>query len=87
VYLAAHREIWDAYYCPDCSGNKWLPQKINNGGVTNGPPAIARPFVNWYLERNQQHFVYLAAHREIWDAYYCPDCRGNKWRLQQLAGQ
>jgi hypothetical protein len=47
----------------------------------------ARPFVNWYLERNQTHFVYLAAHREIWDAFYCGDCSGSKWRLQQLAGQ
>jgi hypothetical protein len=92
AYLAASTfaptgDIWDAYYCGDCSGNKWLLQKINNGGVTNGPPAIASPFVNTYVERNQQHFVYLAGNREIWDAYYCGDCSGNKWRLQQLAGQ
>jgi hypothetical protein len=81
-------DIWDAYYCGGCSGdNKWRLQKINNDGVTNGPPAVSGPFVNTYFWHNQQHFAYLAAHREIWDAYYCDDCSGNKWRLQQLAGQ
>jgi hypothetical protein len=94
TYLAANvaapttGDIWDAYYCGGCSGgNNWRLQKINNGGVTDGPPAIAGPFVNTYFWHNQQHFAYLAAHREIWDAYYCDDCSGNKWRLQQLAGQ
>ena len=52
------------------------------------PPGVASPFVNRYVERNQQHFAYLAVNREIWDAFYCGDCSGdNKWRLQQLAGQ
>ena len=81
-------DIWDAFYCDVCSGDKWGLQKINNGGVTNGPRAVASPFVNWYVERNQQHFAYLAVNREIWDAFYCGDCSGyNKCRLQRLAGQ
>jgi len=88
AYLAANGEIWDAYYCPDCSGNKWKLQKINSGGVTNGPPAASAPFVNVYSGHNQQHFAYLAttdgASGEIWDAYYCPDCSGNKWKLQKI---
>ena len=46
AYLAANGDIWDAYYCGGCSGdNKWRLQKINNGGVTNGPPAASAPFV------------------------------------------
>jgi hypothetical protein len=46
-----------------------------------------RPFVDTYEEHDQQHFAYLAATGEIWDAYYCPDCTGNKWHRQRLAGQ
>jgi hypothetical protein len=91
-------ELWDAFYCPDCSGNQWQPQAINCGpnsscprtipnAVTAGPPAVSGPFVDTYTEHDQQHFAYLAANGEIWDAFYCPGCSGEKWRLQQLSGQ
>jgi rubredoxin len=86
--FAVTGDIWDAYYCPGCSGNKWQLQKINGGGgVTNGPPAVSGPFVDTYAEADQQHFAYLAGNGEIWDAFYCPGCSGNKWQLQRLAGQ
>jgi len=84
AYLAANGDIWDAFYCPGCSGNAWRSQKINNGGVTSGPPAIAGPFIDTYTEHDQQHFVYLAKNGEIWDAFYCPGCSGNPWRLQKI---
>jgi len=91
AYVGANGDIWDAFYCPACSKN-WQLQKINNDGVTagpgmtKGPPAVSAPFVNTYVEHNQQHFAYLAHLGQIWDAYYCPDCSGNKWQLQQLTG-
>jgi outer membrane protein assembly factor BamB len=84
AYLAANGEIWDAFYCHDCDGNKWRLQKINNGGVTSGPPAAAAPFVNVYLGHDQQHFVYRDKNRTIWDSFYCHDCDGDKWRLQKI---
>ncbi len=90
VYLAANGEIWDAFYCPGCSGDKWRLQKINSGGAApNAPPAASAPFVNVYSGHNQQHFAYLATNEngrngEIWDAFYCPDCSGNKWQSQQI---
>jgi outer membrane protein assembly factor BamB len=76
--------IWDAFYCPECSGEKWQLQKINMGGVTSGPAAVSGPFIDTYAEANQQHFAYLAQNGEIWDAFYCPDCSGNNWRLQKI---
>jgi hypothetical protein len=89
AYLATNQggrngEIWDAYYCPGCSGNKWQIQKINDSGVTTGPPAASAPFVDTYTEHDQQHFSYLAANGDIWDAYYCPGCSGNKWQIQKI---
>ena len=84
AYLAANGEIWDAFYCNPCSGNKWRLQKINMNGSTAGPPAVAGPFVNTYANADQQHFAYLAANGEIWDAFYCNPCSGNKWRLQKI---
>ena len=59
-YLAKNGEIWDAFYCPGCSGNKWQKQKINSGGVTDAPPAASGPFVNVFSGHDQQHFAYLA---------------------------
>jgi hypothetical protein len=88
AYLAANGDIWDSFYCPGCS-TKWQLQKINNDGVTKGagmtkgPPALSAPFVNTWVERNQQHFAYLAANGDIWDAFYCPECSKN-WQLQKI---
>ena len=84
VYLAKSGEIWDAFYCPGCSGNQWRLQKINNGGATTAPAAFTLPFVDVYSGNDQQHFAYLATDGEIWDAFYCPGCSGNPWRSQQI---
>ena len=84
VYLAANGEIWDAFYCPNCSGNSWRSQKINLGGVTNGPAAVTAPFVDVYLEADQQHFAYLASNGEIWDAFWCQKCGSGQWKLQKI---
>jgi hypothetical protein len=85
--FAATGAIWDAFYCPGCSGNKWQAQEINDAGVTKGPPAARAPFIDTYTEHDQQHFAYLATNGEIWDAFYCSGCSGSKWQLQRLAGQ
>ena len=84
AYLTANGDIWDAFYRPGCSGNGWLLQKINDGGVTTGPPAIAGPFIDTYAEHDQQHFAYLSDNGDIWDAFYCPGCSGDQWRLQKI---
>ena len=78
------REIWDALYRPQCSGNSWRSQKINLGGVTNGPAAVTAPFVDVYLEADQQHFAYLASNGEIWDAFWCQKCGSGQWKLQKI---
>ena len=64
TYLANNGEIWDVFYCPGCSGNKWQKQKINSGGVTDAPPAASGPFVNVFSGHDQQHFAYLATESE-----------------------
>jgi hypothetical protein len=67
VYLAANGAIWDAFYCPKCSGNPWKLQKINLGGMTKGPAATSRPFVNEYFFHNQQHLAYTTKGGDVWD--------------------
>lgn len=84
VYLAAKGEIWDAFFCPGCSGNKWKSQKINIDGVTTGPSAVSSPSVSVYLEADQQHFAYLAGNGEIWDAFWCQKCGSGEWKLQKI---
>ena len=32
--------------------------KINDGGMTSGPPAVSGAFVDTYVEHDQQHFAY-----------------------------
>jgi hypothetical protein len=54
--------------------------QITIGGVTNGPPAIAPPFVGVF--RDQQHFSYRDDSGRIWDAWFNPT--NNGWNLQQL---
>jgi hypothetical protein len=87
AYKAKDGGIWDAFFCPQCSGDKWRLQQINNtgrGGLTNGPAAAAAPFVNVYSGHDQQHFAFRTADGSIWDAFFCPQCSGDKWRLQPL---
>ncbi|ARN80061.1 hypothetical protein MCBRY_003571 [Methylocystis bryophila] len=65
---------------------------INGGGVSTAPPAATAPFINYFSGHDQQHFAYLATNGdgrigEIWDVFYCPDCSGNKWVAQKIAGQ
>jgi hypothetical protein len=95
AYKAKDGGIWDAFYCPQCSGDKWRLQQLNCGknstcanrnpdAVTDGPAAAAASFVNVYSGHDQQHFAYRTADGSIWDAFYCPQCSGDKWPLQQL---
>src|ERR1700733_3553578 len=85
AYLSTNGDLWDVYYCPQCSGDRWRKQQLNlGGGVTDAPAAVSAPFVGVYVEADQQHFAYLAANGEIWDVYYCPRCSGNPWKKQQI---
>jgi hypothetical protein len=69
--------IWDSWY--DGEGG-WHLQKINGlDGETNGPVAIAGPFIGVF--HDQQHFVYLDKTGIIWDSWY--DGNGN-WKLQEI---
>ena len=81
-------DVWDAYYCPPCGGNGWKLQEITAGGVTSGPPAASSlpPSVSVFSEHDQQHFAYVTASGQIRDAWYCGNCGGSSWNLQQLAG-
>jgi hypothetical protein len=85
AYLAANGEVWDAYSCPDCDDAPWRLQQINGaGGLTSGPLALSGPSVDVFSTADQQHFAYLAANGAIIDAFYCPQCSGGQWRVQQI---
>jgi hypothetical protein len=76
-------DFWDPFYNPD--SNSWDLQRINNGGCTKGPAALAvsydrGPFV-WTVF-DQQHFTYPDAEGAIWDAFY--EHGNNSWNLQQI---
>ena len=59
--------IWDSWY--DRSRHLWNLQKINAGGLTNGPAAVGGPFV-WTVAGQQQHFTYRDPKGTIWDSWY-----------------
>ena len=87
AYRAKDGGIWDSFYCPQCSGNQWRLQQINDtghGGASKGPAAAAAPSVNVYSGHDQQHFAYRTADGVVWDAFYCAQCGGGQWRLQQI---
>jgi len=75
-YRDSKGNIWDSFYRPD-TGN-WNLQQINNGGVTNGPAAVAGPFVGVY--QDQVHFAYIDAAGNIMDSWY----NGNGWAVQKI---
>jgi hypothetical protein len=58
----------------------WNLQQINAGGNTQGPKAVADPFVSVF--NDQQHVGYRDAQGTIWDAWY--DHGTNEWNLQQI---
>jgi hypothetical protein len=69
--------IWDSWY--DGEGG-WHLQRINGlDGRTNGPGAVAGPFIGVFYD--QQHFAYLDKTGIIWDSWY--DGNGN-WNLQEI---
>ncbi len=78
AYIDHSGNIQDAWW--DGANNRWNLQKINNGGVTTGPPAAGHLFVCTF--NNQQHFAYLDAAGNIQDAWY--DGPNNRWSLQKI---
>jgi hypothetical protein len=74
AYRDADGSIQDAWYGAD----GWDLQKINNEGVTSGPPAAGGLFVCVY--NNQQHFSYIDHSGNIQDAWW----DGNRWQLQTI---
>ena len=69
--------VWDSWY--DGEGNWNLQQITGAGGRTQGPPAIAGPFIGVF--HDQQHFAYVDKDGVIWDSWY--DGHGN-WNLQSI---
>ena len=46
AYLATDGEIWDAFYCPGCSGNPWRSQQIELPPISPTPSGFsASPIV------------------------------------------
>ena len=89
AYLGPNGAIWDALY--DDNGNQWHLAQLNCGAasacgstnsdaMTDGPPAVAGPFVDTF--GSQQHFAYLAQNGAIWDAFY-----GNNGNHLQLINE
>jgi hypothetical protein len=75
-YRDSAGNIWDSFYRPDIGS--WNLQRINNGGVTQGPVAVAGPFIGVY--HDQQHFAYIDSAGNLWDSFY----DGSGWNLQKL---
>jgi len=76
-YRDSAGNVWDSFYRPDT--NAWNLQKINNGGCTQGPAAVAGPFMGVF--HDQQHFAYLDKSGNLWDSWY--DGNGH-WNLQKI---
>ncbi|MGH6850337.1 MAG: PQQ-binding-like beta-propeller repeat protein, partial [Methylocella sp.] len=77
--------IWDSFYFS--GDNSWHLQQINlkrNNGcaTTDGPKAVAGPFVDTFAGHDQQHFAYMSEGGAIWDAFFFAG--DNKWHLQQI---
>ena len=72
-------QIWDSWYD---GVSRWNLQKINFGGVTNGPEAFIfqHPFIWLDYTYSQQHFTYLGNDLAIYDAFW----DGNSWHLQKI---
>ena len=86
--------IWDYWY----DYPSWNLQKINlcpkptgdpscdaTTGRTNGPEAVAGPFVNTLFGLDQQHFTYRDSGGIIWDSWY--DNHNQSWNCQQINGE
>jgi hypothetical protein len=87
TYLTIPGDIYDAFW--DGTANRWDLQKLNNGGNTQGPPAVGDPFACVYAPatppfnvHGQQHVGYRDAAGTIWDPWY--DAPSSRWRLQQI---
>jgi hypothetical protein len=80
-YQAGSGDIYDSWY--DGNGH-WAVQKINNSGVTQGPPAAAgtHPFIWVDPSNTQQHFTYLGSDQAVYDAYWSSN--SNSWHLQKI---
>jgi hypothetical protein len=79
-YLDSGGIIWDMWY--DGGSGDWKLQQINASGLTEGPAAVAGPFIYTFLTSWQQHFAYLDSAGTIWDSWY--DGKKETWNLQQI---
>lgn len=77
-YRDAKGTIHDSFY----DGHYHL-QKINAGGLTDGPAAVADPFAS-VLGDQQQHVGYRDSAGTIFDSFY--DGATLQWGLQQING-
>jgi hypothetical protein len=100
LYRDAAGVIWDAWYDGAASGWNRSPNKINNGGVTDGPPASHGPCGSPYVytaagnQQTQFHVLYGegAGFGIIWDAWLPGDAwkpeygTSGPWNLHQING-
>jgi hypothetical protein len=78
AYRDAAGLVWDAWY--DGGSGNWNLQKLNSGGLTDGPLANGVPFACVFGQ--QQHFTYPDGAGGLWDAWY--DSGGGNWSLQKI---
>lgn len=78
VYRGPAGVVWDSWY--DGPHSHWNLQKINTGGVTNGPGAAGNPVVSTYVQ--QMHVLYRDGRGTIWDSWY--DGPAGRWNLQKI---
>jgi hypothetical protein len=92
TYVDYDNNVWDCWY--DQPTHSWNNQRINNGGNTGAPPAIAKPFGCVFTPptapyeppsnlAGQQHVAYRAPNGEIWDAWWDGQ-PGHSWAPQKL---
>jgi hypothetical protein len=77
AYTDGSGAINDAWY--DGVNNAWALQKLNNGGMTEGPAAVNDPFVSVY--EGQSHIAYRSQELDLWDSWYDGD---GHWNLQKI---
>jgi hypothetical protein len=77
TYLGRDNAIYDAFW--DSDSGSWHLQKINLGGVTNGPAASSSPF--GCVFHAQQHIGYNVGFNDMYDSWYDGD---GHWNVQKI---
>jgi len=78
TYLGHDRAIYDAFW--DSNHDSWNLQKLNSGGLTDGPAAWSSPHVCFWEPAGKQYFAYRDEIGHIWFLTY----DGAAWEASHL---